>query len=171
VTIVIRPAAAEDRDAIYALHLAAFGGSSEARLVVALEESGDAILSLAADAGGEIVGHLLFSRMQATAGTRRPAAAALAPVAVAAPYRHRGIGTALIDAGLAMLGEQEVDYVFVAGDVDYFDRFGFDPAVGARFDSDRPADDWLGLALGDGPLPKRAEVRHPAAFDALAEQA
>jgi putative acetyltransferase len=170
VTIVIRRAVADDRDKAFALHAAAFPTSAEARLVVALEEDGDAILSLVADAGGEIVGHLLFSRMAAMAGARQIVAAALAPVAVAEAHRLRGIGTALIDAGLAMLGEDGIDYVFVTGDPDYFERFGFDPAIGARFDSPYAEDDRLGLALGDGPLPKRAEVRHARAFDALAEQ-
>jgi putative acetyltransferase len=170
VTIVIRRATAQERDAIYALHVAAFPTSAEARLVVAIEEDGDAILSLVADAAGSIVGHLLFSRMEAMAGARRIGAAALAPVAVAEAHRYRGIGTALIDAGLAMLGDEGIDYVFVEGDPDYFERFGFDPAVGARFESRRAGEDWMALALGDGPLPKRAEVRHAPAFDALAEQ-
>jgi putative acetyltransferase len=171
VTIVIRPAVPAERDAIYALHAAAFPTSAEARLVIALEEDGDAILSLVADAAGTIVGHLLFSRMEAAAGARSPAAAALAPVAVAEALRYRGIGTALIDAGLAMLGDDGIEYVFVLGDADYYDRFGFDPAIGARFDTPYAGEEWLGLALNDAPLPKRAEVRHARAFDALAEQA
>ncbi|MDB5690392.1 MAG: family N-acetyltransferase [Sphingomonas bacterium] len=170
-TIVIRRASADDRDKVFTLHAAVFPTAAEARLVVALEEDGDAILSLVADAGGEIIGHLLFSRMVATAGARRPGAAALAPVAVAEAHRYRGIGTALIDAGLAMLGEEGIDYVFVLGDPDFYERFGFDPAVGARFDSPYAGDGWMGLALGDGPLPKRAEACHARAFTGLAEQA
>jgi putative acetyltransferase len=169
-TILVRRADPGDRDAIFAVHAAAFPSVAEARLVVALEEDGDAILSLVADAGGEIIGHLMFSRMAAVAGTRRPVAAALAPVAVAGPHRYRGIGTALIDAGLGMLTDESVEYVFVLGDPDYYERFGFDPAIGARFDTPYAGEEWMGLALGDAPLPKRAEVRHARAFDALAEQ-
>jgi putative acetyltransferase len=166
-TITVRRAVAQDRDAIFALHADAFPTAAEARLVVALEEDGDALLSLVADAGGAIIGHVLFSRMAATAGARPLSAAALAPVAVEASRRYRGIGSALIDAGLGMLGEEGVDYVFVAGDPDYYERFGFDPAVGARFASPYSGEAWMGLSLRDGPLPKRGEARHARAFAML----
>jgi len=170
-TITVRRAAPDDRDAIYALHAAAFPTPAEARLVVALEEDGDAILALVADAGGAVIGHVLFSRMAATAGARTLSAAALAPVAVAAARRYRGVGTALIDAGLGMLVEEGVDYVFVVGDADYYESFGFDPAVGARFASPYAGPAWMGLALGDGPLPKRGEARHARAFAMLGQSA
>jgi putative acetyltransferase len=170
-TIMVRPAAPEDRDAIYALHASAFPTPAEARLVVALEEDGDALLSLVADAEGMVIGHVLFSRMVVTAGARSLTAAALAPVAVEASRRYRGIGTALVDAGLGMLGEEGVDYVFVAGDPDYYERFGFDPAVGARFASPYSGPAWMALSLADGPLPKRGEARHARAFEMLGASA
>jgi len=170
-TITIRRSVPEDRDAIYALHGAAFPSLAEARLVVALEEDADALLSLVAESAGEIIGHVLFSRMTATAGARTLSAAALAPVAVEASRRYRGIGSALIDAGVGMLGEEGVDYVFVVGDPDYYERFGFDPAVGARFTSPYSGPAWMGLALGEAPHPKRAEARHARAFATLGASA
>jgi putative acetyltransferase len=170
-TITIRRAVPADRDAIYTLHASAFPTPAEARLVVALEEDGDAMLSLVADADGVVIGHVLFSRMAASAGARTLSAAALAPVAVEASRRYRGIGTALIDAGIGMLEEEGVDYVFVAGDPDFYERFGFDPAVGARFASPYSGPAWMGLALGDAPHPKRAEARHPRAFATLGPSA
>jgi putative acetyltransferase len=167
VTILVRRAAAEDRDAIFALHAAAFPTAAEARLVVALEEDGDALLSIVASSEGTILGHAMFSRMAGTAGSRPLAAAALAPVAVQAERRYRGIGSALIDAGLAMLGEDGIDYVFVLGDPDYYERFGFDPEIGGRFASPYAGPHWMALALGDGPVPKRGEARHARAFTGL----
>jgi putative acetyltransferase len=170
-TITLRRAAPEDRDAIYALHAAAFPTPAEARLVVALEEDGDAILSLVADAAGEVIGHVLFSRMAVQAGARSISAAALAPVAVEASRRYRGVGSALIDAGVGILGEEGIDYVFVVGDPDFYERFDFDAGIGARFASPYSGPSWMGLALGDSPQPKRAEARHARAFAALGTSA
>lgn len=165
--VTIRPAEAADREAIFALHLSAFPTSAEARLVESLAADGEAMLSVVAAEGTDIIGHVMFSRMIASAGKRTLSAAALGPVAVTAARRYRGIGTALIDAGLAMLAESAVDYVFVLGEPDYYERFGFDPAIGDRFESPYAGPDWMGLALGEGVLPKRGEARHAPAFAAI----
>jgi len=109
--------------------------------------------------------------MTVEAGARMIAAAALAPVAVEASRRYRGVGSALIDAGVGILGEEGIDYVFVVGDPDYYERFDFDPAIAARFASPYSGPAWMGLALGDAPHPKRAEARHARAFATLGANA
>jgi putative acetyltransferase len=171
VSIVVRRATAADRDAIFAVHAAAFPTPAEARLVVALEEDGDALLSLVAADGDAIVGHIFFSRLAVTAGSRPIAAAALAPVAVVPARRYRGIGSGLIDTGLAMIGEEAIDYVFVLGDPEFYERFGFDAAIGTRFASGHAGPYWLALPLGDAPLPRKGEVSYPRAFAALRQAA
>jgi putative acetyltransferase len=73
----IRPEVLADRAAIHRLHLESFPTAAEADLVDALRDDGDAVLSLVAHEGVDVVGHVLFSRM--TAPFR---ALGLAPVAV-----------------------------------------------------------------------------------------
>ena len=80
--------------------LSTFGRLSEAELVGALREAGDSIVSLVADDDGQIIGHVLLSKMDAPFP-----ALALAPVSVIPPRQRSGIGSALIEteAGLPSL--------------------------------------------------------------------
>lgn len=59
----IRDECAGDVDAIRRLHFAAFGGEVEGRLVDLLRERGKAIVSIVAVEAGDVVGHVLFSRV------------------------------------------------------------------------------------------------------------
>lgn len=137
---VIRPARAEDAGAIDAVIRAAFAGSEhghqgEAELVRMLEADGDALVSLVAEAGGAVAGHLLFSRMDVEADGAALSAAGLAPVSVAPALQGRGIGAALIRAGLDALRAQGVAISFVLGNEAYYPRFGYSPDLAARFAS------------------------------------
>jgi len=63
--ITVRPETAEDIRAIDVVHISAFGGEAEAQLVSALRESAtyNRELSLVAELGGRIVGHVLLTRV------------------------------------------------------------------------------------------------------------
>jgi len=167
VTVIIREAAPADDAGIAAVHRAAFPTSAEAGLVAALMAGDDVLLSLVAERDGVVVGHLLFSRVDASADGRPVAGAALAPVAVVPERQGLGIGGGLIDQGLAMLAERGVALVFVLGDAGFYEQFGFDAALGARFETPYAGDHWLALALDDRRWPKRGAVRHAAAFAQL----
>ena len=101
--LVIRPAAPADRAAIRDLVTAAFGQLAEADLVDALVANGDAVLELVATQEGEIVGHILFSRLFVEADEGRVPAVALAPLAVRPKRLDSGIGTALVEHAHASL--------------------------------------------------------------------
>jgi putative acetyltransferase len=136
--LAVRAAGAEDADAIDAVIRAAFAGTQygyqgEGELVRMIEADGDALVSLVAEQGGEIVGHVLFSRMAVNADGRTVAAAGLAPVSVTPARQGRGIGDALIRAGLDALREQGVVMSFVLGHADYYSRLGYSPGLAARF--------------------------------------
>lgn len=137
---VIRPARAEDGDAIDAVIRAAFAGTEfghqgEAELVRMIEADGDAMVSLVAEQDGEIVGHVLFSRMDVEADGAQLAAAGLAPVSVVPECQGQGVGDALIRAGLDQMRSQGVAMSFVLGHEAYYPRFGYSPELGARFAS------------------------------------
>ena len=59
----IREETRSDHAAVHAIHVAAFGQTEEADLVDALRAENAAILSLVAESGGSIAGHVLFTRM------------------------------------------------------------------------------------------------------------
>lgn len=137
---VIRPARAEDGDAIDTVIRAAFAGTAfghqgEAELVRMIEADGDALVSLVAERGGEVVGHVLFSRMDVEADGAPLAAAGLAPVAVVPEYQGRGVGDVLIRAGLDQLRSRGIAISFVLGHEAYYPRFGYSPELGGRFAS------------------------------------
>src|SRR3546814_16531359 len=73
----IRDEAERDHGAVREVHRSAFPGEDEARLVDALRLTGDAVISLVAEQAKQIVGHALFSRLDAPMR-----ALALAPVGV-----------------------------------------------------------------------------------------
>src|SRR4051794_14530158 len=96
-----RAEAAADHDAIRRVHRLAFGLDEEARLVDALRAGGHARLSRGAGQEGRVVGHILFSALPITTGAGVVPALALAPVAVLPGSQRRGVGSALVRAGLA----------------------------------------------------------------------
>src|ERR1700749_2624672 len=92
----IRGETGDDAPAIRQLLAGAFPTRAEADLVDQLRADGNAVFSLIAFDDGQPVGHVLFSRMECPDG-----ALGLAPVAVVASRRRRGIAGALIREGLS----------------------------------------------------------------------
>jgi len=118
--IGIRAATAADADSIDTIIRAAFAGTDfghqgEADLVRMIDADGDTLVSLVAERDGDIVGHALFSRMDVEADGSAVSAAGLAPVSVSPATQGRGIGDALIRAGLGVLREQGISISFVLG--------------------------------------------------------
>ena len=115
-----------DREAVRRVNEAAFDTSEEADLVDALRESGDAVpeLCLVAVDGGEVVGHICFSRASVAAIE----ILALAPMAVLRERQNRGIGSELVREALRRAEESSFPLVVVLGHPDFYPRFGFDPA-------------------------------------------
>jgi putative acetyltransferase len=154
--------AGADRTAIRAVVTAAFGRESEADLVDWLREDGDNVISLVAEDGDAIVGHVLFSPM--TAPFR---ALGLGPVAVMPERQRTGLGGALIRAGLEQARKAGWRGVFVLGDPVYYRRFGFTPDLAAGFSSPY-AGPYLMAAALQGALPATAgEIAYAPAFARL----
>ena len=96
----IRRETPNDYKEVYALISEAFASAehadgTEQDLTAALRKSAAFIpeLSLVAESGGRLAGHVLFTRI--TIGGQE--ALALAPLSVRPEYQRQGIGTALID--------------------------------------------------------------------------
>jgi putative acetyltransferase len=167
--MVIRNEIPGDRVAVHALNVAAFETAAEAGLVDALREQARPLVSLVADDGGAVIGHILFSPV-ALSGHPGLALMGLAPMAVAAAHRNRGVGSALVRAGLERCRETGCDAVVVLGHPAYYPRFGFVPAAGFGIgcEYDAPAEAFMLLELRPGALAGAGgTVRYHAAFAAL----
>jgi putative acetyltransferase len=159
VNLEIRDELGTDRAGIWNVHASAFPTEAEARLVDTLRDDGDAVISLVAALDGAVIGHVLFSRMQSPEGFL-----GLAPVAVAAAHRKQGIAAVLIREGLERARRDGWAGVFVLGD-DYYQRFGFDRALAARFSSPYAGPHLMALSLQPGELPTRSgPAEYPRAF-------
>ncbi len=132
-TLEIRPERPADRAAIHGVNAAAFPTRAEADLVDRLRKDGDLVLSLVGEVDRTIVGHVAFSRLTIEGGDGPVKGVALAPVAVLPQWHHQGLGSALIERGLARLAEAGEELVFVLGDPAFYGRFGFEAESAAGF--------------------------------------
>ena len=162
----IRPARPEDSGAIRNVHLRAFPTPVEADLVERLEIGKEAEISIVAD-DGEIVGHLLLSRMRVEANGQPVRALGLAPVAVMPERQGQGIGKALIEAGIREARARGAEIIFVVGEHSYYRRFGFDSKTAEPFESPYAGRYFQALALLDLPPPHSAIAEYAPAFQEL----
>ncbi len=149
--MIIRDETRDDVAALRRVVAAAFGQAAEADLVDALRESGDAVISLVAEDDGEIVGHVLFSGLQAPEGCL-----GLAPLAVTPSRQGQGIGSRLVRAGLARARRDGWLAVFVVGESEYYARFGFEAATAEKFETQYPKPYLLALELAANSLRDRS---------------
>lgn len=163
--LVIREAEAKDHEAIASLVEAAFGQRDEAGLVDKLRHDGDVVLELVATNEGEVVGHIVFSRLVVKEGASRFDAVALAPVAVVPDRQGSGIGRSLIENGHHILEERGERLSIVLGDPAYYGRFGYARDRASGFDSDYQCEALQALAWGEAPATGR--LSYPAAFAGL----
>lgn len=129
-----------------------------------LERAGDAVVSIVAE-DDDIIGHVLFSRMEVRADGRPLDALGLAPVAVVPGRQSQGIGGALIEAGLRRASELGADIVFLVGEPGYYRRFGFKASAAEPFASPYAGPYFQALALaGDYARPDSGKAGYAPAF-------
>lgn len=164
--MLIRAEKESDRDAVYAVNDSAFETSAEARLVNALREQARPVVSLVAEEGAQVVGHILFSPVTLS-GHPELKLMGLAPMAVSPEKQKQGIGSALIRAGLEQCRELGFVAVVVLGYPEYYPRFGFVPSSKFGIDSEYevPDDVFMVLELQPGSLSgKMGKIKYHAAF-------
>lgn len=155
-----------DISAVRDVNLSAFDTATEADLVDALRERAWPVISLVADDGGSIVGHILFSPVTLS-GHPELTIMGLAPMAVLPARQRDGIGSALVRAGLDECRQRKVGGVLVLGHPAYYPRFGFVPAsrFGIHCEYDVPDDVFMAMELEPGTLRgKSGTIRYHDAF-------
>jgi putative acetyltransferase len=82
--VEIRAEADQDRESIRQVNQQAFGGDDEANLVDSLRDRGFVEISLVAETDGQVVGHILFSKVKVITKIGTVDALSLAPTGGAA---------------------------------------------------------------------------------------
>ena len=161
--IAIRPEEKGDEIAIRDLTRAAFDGTewsdgSEPAIIDRLRRDGDLALSLVAEAGGAIVGHIAFSPV--AIGDGSSGWFGLGPVSVRPDMQKRGIGAMLVRQGIELMKRRGARGIVLLGDPAYYGRFGFahDPQLSYP---GPPAEYFQRLVLG-GDIPKGVVTYAPA---------
>ena len=96
--MLVRSEKHTDRSAVRRVNARAFATPAESKLVDALRSLARPLISLVAEKGKEVVGHILFSpvSLDSRPGLR---VMGLAPMAVDPGHQRNGIGAALVKAG------------------------------------------------------------------------
>ena len=126
--IVIRSETDADVRAISEVTVAAFetleiSNHTEQFIVEALRAAKALAISLVAEMDGRVIGHIAFSPVTISDGTRDWYG--LGPVSVLPAYQRQGIGKALILEGLARLKALNAKGCCLVGHPDYYGKFGF----------------------------------------------
>jgi putative acetyltransferase len=126
-----------DGPAVRDVHMRAFGdhGRVVADLAGTLRDTAAPGhgLSLVAESGGRVVGHVMFSRCLLDAPRRLVDVQVLSPLGVEPGFQRRGAGSALVRRGLDILAGRGVPLVFLEGDPRYYSRLGFAPGAPLGF--------------------------------------
>jgi putative acetyltransferase len=148
----------------------AFGRATEADLVDCLQRRRQGAISLVAEVGGELVGHVILTEatlMPTVPGLRM---LGLGPVAVLPRFQRQGIGSGLIQHAIDQAGTEAWRVLVVVGHPDYYRRFGFGPASRFRMSCEFrvPEDAFMVLELQLGSLiGLRGVVRYQPEFSGL----
>jgi len=137
-SLIIRPEAAEDADAIERLHERTFGPGRFAKTAYRIREGGPHAhaLSFTARIGTLLVGSVRLTPI----GIGETPALLLGPLTVEPPFRDRGIGFALIERALAEARTQGHRLVVLVGDEPYYGRAGFKRMPKGRASMPGPVD-------------------------------
>ena len=154
--IEIRESRAADMASLEKLYPDAFPDEDLLPLVQALLSEESVTLSLVAMADRTAAGHVIFT-LCGLAGSADKVAL-LGPLAVASDRQRRGIGSALVRAGLERLRAVSAIRVYVLGDPAYYGRFGFAPDDSVAPPYALPEEwrgAWQSIPLSDDRLPLR----------------
>ena len=167
--MLIRVEEENDQAGVHAVNVSAFDTPTEAYLVHAVREEADPVVSLVAEVSGGVVGHIMFSPV--TLSTHPDLKLmGLAPMAVAPEHQRKGIGSALVQAGLEECKKLGFVAVVVLGHPEYYPRFGFSTAsqYGIDCEFEVPAEAFMAMELQPGALSGRhGRVKYHAAFSTL----
>jgi putative acetyltransferase len=161
--IVIRDETKADIGVIAEVTVAAFktleiSDHTEQFIIEALRAAKALTVSLVAEVDGRVVGHIAFSPVTISDGTRNWYG--LGPVSVLPEYQRKGFGKALIREGLSRLKILNAQGVCLVGHPDYYRKFGFRNMPGLVYEG-VPPEFFFALSF-DGYIPQGTVTFHEA---------
>ncbi|MDP2158367.1 MAG: N-acetyltransferase [Nitrospirota bacterium] len=159
--ITIRDETDADVKAISEITVAAFrtleiSNHTEQFIIEALRVAKALTVSLVAEADDRVVGHIAFSPVAISDGTRNWYG--LGPVSVLPEYQRRGIGKALIQEGLSRLRNLNAKGCCLVGHPQYYRKFGFENVTGLVLEG-VPQEVFFALSF-DGHVPQGHVMFH-----------
>jgi putative acetyltransferase len=159
--VVIRDETNADIGVITQVTVAAFAtmeisGHTEQFIIEALRSAGALTLSLVAELDGRVVGHIAFSPVAISDGTKDWYG--LGPVSVLPEYQRRGIGKALTKEGLSRLKKLSAKGCCLVGHPEYYMKFGFKNFAGLVLEG-VPQEVFFALSF-DGQFPQGNVMFH-----------
>ncbi len=126
--MILREETTADIDAITEVTIAAFknlpvSNQTEQFIIKALRSADALTISLVAEIDERVVGHIAFSPVVISDGTKDWYG--LGPISVLPEYQKQGIGKSLINEGLSLLKKMGGQGCALVGDPNYYKRFGF----------------------------------------------
>lgn len=166
--VKIRKEEEKDNKRVYEVNRLAFQQENESKLIEKIRKGENFIpeLSLVAEIGNEIVGHILFSKIKII-GDSVFESLALGPMAVIPEFQKQGIGEKLIKIGLEKAKKLGFDSVIVLGHKEYYQKFGFQRASkwGIKCPFDVPDEVFMAIELTNKALENKAgTVNYPKEF-------
>ena len=149
--MLIREETASDIDAITEVTRAAFENHpysrrTEAFIIAALRAAGALTISLVAEDGGEVIGHIAFSPVTISDGGQ--GWYGVGPVSVTPERQRQGVGKALVREGLSRLKALGAQGCSLVGDPNYYQQFGF-RNVPELIHEGVPPENFMVLAFGE----------------------
>jgi putative acetyltransferase len=130
--IIIREERKADIDAVFKINSEAFERNNESRLVDSLRRNPDVFvkeLSLVADLEGEVIGHILFTKIGIESDSKlQKGLLSLAPMSVLPHHQREGVGSLLVKTGIEIAKKLKYKGIIVLGHPEYYPRFGFKEA-------------------------------------------
>lgn len=161
--VAIRNETDADVSAISEVTVAAFktleiSKHTEQFIVTALRAANALAVSLVAEVDGRVIGHIAFSPLTISDGTRNWYG--LGPVSVLPKYQRQGIGKALVKEGLSRLKNMNAQGCCLVGHPDYYRKFGFENMPGLVLEG-VPPEVFFALPF-DGHTPQGTVTFHDA---------
>jgi len=161
--VAIRSETDADAGAITEVTVAAFKSlevsqHTEQFIISALRAAKALTVSLVAEVDGRVIGHIAFSPVAISDGTRNWYG--LGPVSVLPEYQRQGIGKALMQEGLSRLKNMSAQGCCLVGHPDYYKKFGFKNMPGLVLDG-VPQEFFFALSF-DGHTPQGTVTFHDA---------
>ncbi len=111
-------------------------------------------LSMVVELEGEVIGHILLTKIKIVNDSQSFNSLALAPVSVKPDYQNKGVGGQLILQAHAKAIELAYKSIVLLGHQDYYPRFGYEKAsnFGIKLPFDVPDENCMAIELVEGGL-------------------